>query len=78
MEIQLRSYDLLMYQTYTRLTQGIYYDNSLKLYSKEFFNKVLNYFEQNEDYEKCSILRDLIIKRFDHENNFKNPYYEIR
>jgi hypothetical protein len=78
MEIQLHSYDLLMNQTYERLSQGIYYDNNLKLYSKVFLNKVLNYFERNEDYEKCSVLRDLVTKRFDYENNFKNPYYEIR
>jgi hypothetical protein len=78
MDIRLHSYDLLMNQTYERIMHGIYYDNNLKLYSKVFLNKVLNYFEQIEDYEKCSVLQDIIIKRFDHENNFKTPYYEIR
>jgi hypothetical protein len=76
MEIQLHSYQLLMNTVYQRVSSGIYYDSELKLYSNEFLTKVLNYFESKEDYEKCSILRDLISTRFNHELNFKN--HEIR
>lgn len=78
MKVDIKSYSLLMNLVYERVSSGIFYDQNLKLYSKEFLTKVLNYFESNEQYEKCSILRDLINKRFDYENNFKTPYYEIR
>ena len=78
MELRLHSYNLLMNSIYDRVSTGIYYDINLKIYSREFLTKVLNYFESNEEYEKCSTLRDLISKRYDHELNFKQPYYEIR
>ncbi len=78
MDLLLHPYKLLMNSVYERVSSGIYYDINLKIYSKEFLTKVLNYFESKEEYEKCSILRDLISKRYDHELNFKQPYYEIR
>ena len=62
MDLQLHSYTLLMENTYLRLTSGIFYDTNLKIYTKDFMIKVLNYFERQEQYEKCSEVKDLINK----------------
>ncbi len=70
----LRSFDALMITTYQRMSTGLYFDNNLKPYRREFFEKVLNYFIEKEQYEECSIIRDIIESRFNHDDelNFKN------
>ena len=68
--IRLKSYDLIMNNTFDRLKSGIYHDNNLKFYSQDFLEKVLNYLERGERYEDCQILQQIIKKRFDHEINY--------
>lgn len=68
--IRLKSYDLIMNDTFLRLKSGIYHDKNIKFYSQEFLEKVLSYLERNERYEDCQILQQIIKKRFDHEINY--------
>ena len=66
--------DVLMYDTLGRLNQGLYFDSDLKPYRKEFLETVLNFFQERERYEECQIIRDIIKKRFNHDDfsNFRN------
>jgi hypothetical protein len=78
MTLQLRTNSALMHEVYDRIVSGIFHDKNLKIYKREFLLKVLDYFEKNEDYEKCQHLLKIFNKRFDHDQNFKIPYYELR
>lgn len=73
MSLTFKPLDSVMNSTYQRLQSGNFYDNNLKLYSKEFLQKVLQYFESKEKYEECAILINLINQRYNHDNlsNFK-------
>lgn len=57
-----------------RLRSGKYFDINFKPYQKEFLIEVLSYFELQEKYEECTLIREIIKKRFnhDHESNFKD------
>jgi len=62
---------LLIDSIYDRIRSGILHDNDLKPYSKEFMVKLLNFYESKEEYEKCQTLKEIIDKRFIHENAFE-------
>lgn len=49
------------------------YNKSLKLFSKRYLENLVTSLEEDEEYEKCSILLEYINIRFDHELNYKNP-----
>lgn len=68
--IRLKSYNLIMNDTFSRLKSGIYHDRSIKFYSREFLQKIIIYLEKNERYEDCHALQQIIKKRFDHEINY--------
>jgi hypothetical protein len=56
-----------------RVKSGTPYDRKLKLYSEKYLTKVVKKLEEEEEYEKCSILSEYIKERFNHELNYKNP-----
>jgi hypothetical protein len=58
---------------FNRVNTGMPYDRKLKLYSKNYLKKVVTYLEEEEEYEKCSLLIEYIKIRFNHELNYKNP-----
>jgi hypothetical protein len=62
--------DNIMESTFERIKNGIYFDENLKPYSKDFFEKCLDYFQNEEKYQECIIIRD-IIKKIDHNNGFR-------
>ena len=66
----LRSYSYLMESSYERIEGGKSYDIGFKPYEKKFINKMIAYFEESEEYEKCKTLLDFSNERFDHEKNY--------
>jgi hypothetical protein len=72
--IKLKLVDTLMDETFQRINSGIYFDNNLKPYRKEFLETVLNFYQEKERYEECSLIRDIIKNRFNHDDvsNFKS------
>ena len=72
--IELKLVDVLMDETLTRLKSGLYFDENLKPYRKDFLESVLNFYQVKEKYEECSLIRDLIKNRFNHDDisNFRN------
>ena len=58
---------------FDRVKSGTPYDRKLKLYSEKYLIKVVKKLEEEEEYEKCSILSEYIKERFNHELNYKNP-----
>jgi len=58
---------------FNRVKSGTPYDRKLKLYSEKYLIKVVKKLEEEEEYEKCSILSEYIKERFNHELNYKNP-----
>jgi hypothetical protein len=58
---------------FNRVKSGTPYDRKLKLYSEKYLIKVVKKLEEEEEYEKCSILSGYIKERFNHELNYKNP-----
>lgn len=68
--IVMHSYDYLMNSNYERINKGKCYDINFKSYEKEVVEKMIGYFEQREEYEKCKVLLDFSKERFDHEKNY--------
>lgn len=58
---------------FDRISKGIFYNKNLKIYTKEYLKKILTELEEDEDFEKCSALKDFIKKRFKHSKNYKSP-----
>ncbi len=75
MKYKLKSYDNLMNTSYQRIVSGFTFDESFKPYSKEFLEKLLNYFEEKEMYEECAFLNNFIKQRFNHDLNYNK--YEL-
>ena len=46
------------------------FDKNLRPYSKSEVQSALNQFIESEEYEKCSIIRDFINRRFEHNVGF--------
>jgi hypothetical protein len=72
MSLQLKSYNFLIQDTFSRIEKGIPYSVNLKTYTKEFVEKILKYFEEKEEFEKCFIIHKFLQERFQHENNYFN------
>ena len=68
--IVMHSYSYLMNSSYERINNGKYYDASFKAYEKSLVEKMISYFEEREEYEKCKVLLDFLKERFDHEKNY--------
>jgi hypothetical protein len=66
----LKSYSYLMNSSYERIAKGKQYDIAFKPYEQKFVEKMVRYFEELEEYEKCKVLVDFIVERFDHEKNY--------
>lgn len=59
-----------------RLKRGIYFDVNLVPYDKEFLNKVLVFYQEEEMYENCVIIRN-IINNFKHDDELNYKEYKI-
>jgi hypothetical protein len=49
---------------YNRLVSGFYFDDNMKPYRKDFVEFLLKYFQDNEKYEECLILKNILKLRF--------------
>lgn len=58
---------------FDRISRGIFYNKNLKIYTKEYLKIILSELEDEEDFEKCSALKEFIKRRFKHNKNYKNP-----
>lgn len=63
-------YSYIMNECYNRISYGKPYDVNFKPYTKVFLEKVISYFEGEEEYEKCKTLIDFIDIKMDHENGY--------
>ena len=68
--IKLRSLDSKMNEIVGRLKQDKLYGHDLKPYTEKILKTALNFFEENEEYEKCIIISEKL-NRFEHKNNYK-------
>ncbi len=64
------NYSYLMNSCFERIKEGKCYDMSFNPYTMEFIDKIISYFEEKEEYEKCKVLLDFSKERFDHEKNY--------
>ena len=69
-DFKIRSYESVMKETYNRVESNKCFDIKLKPYKKDFLEKVLFYFEEKEEFEKCVIINNFINQRFSHELNY--------
>ena len=68
----LKSYSYLMNSSYERISTGKPYDVAFKPYREDFVEKMIAYFEESEEFEKCAKLVDFKRSRFDHEKNYES------
>lgn len=66
------SYKYLMEITYQRIEQKKLYDLDFKPYSNELLRKLIEHFEEEEEYEKCNIINNIITNKKKHEENYDN------
>lgn len=62
----------IMDSVYIRIKRGMCFDVQLKPYTEKFLSKVLEYFTDNEEYEKCIFLNEFIKEKFSHNKNYNN------
>ena len=65
----IKSHTTRVNTAFERISKGNYLDVDLKPYTRKFINETIEYFERNEEYEKCQILKDALIN-LDHEKNY--------
>lgn len=68
--IVIKSYDNLMHDIYFRVSNNIPFDKNLKIYNSEIINKVIKFFEEREEFEKCHKIKTFLELRFSHELNY--------
>jgi hypothetical protein len=61
-------------EIYQSIKSGKPYNNkNLRLYTQSEIESAIRQFILDEEYEKCSILKNFIDKRFTHENGWNQP-----
>lgn len=66
----LKGYSFLMNDCYNRVLSGKPFDVNFKPYTEDFLIKVMRYFEEKEEYEKCKTLSDFINIKFNHDRGY--------
>ena len=67
--IKLRSLNSKMNEIVGRLKQDKVYGPDLKPDTEKLLKTALDFFEENEEYEKCIIISEKL-NRFNHKNNY--------
>ena len=70
-QLIMKGYEYLMDSTYDRVKKKKLHDENFKPYKIEYLEKVLYFFEEREEFEKCIDLRDLIKSKLEHDKNYK-------
>lgn len=55
-----------------RIKKGMYFDLSMNPYDSEFIDRMITFYEEEEEYEKCKFLLEFKKKRFNHSYGYKN------
>ena len=66
---RLRTLNSLMNEVYTRIISGKPYDKELNPYTEKQVKDLLMFFEQNEEYEKCEVVK-LYLQSKSHGNDY--------
>jgi len=64
------AFNFQMETNYKRIKSGKFLDINKKPYNVNIVDKMISYFEDNEEYEKCQILIEFKNNILDHENNY--------
>jgi hypothetical protein len=65
-KLTVKSYQYLMELTFDRIKNNKEWDESFKPYSVKLLDKMLQYFTEREEYEKCSVIYKLKEKKIKH------------
>ena len=68
--IKLRTKESLMREVFERISENKPFDKNLKPYKEDLLKKILDHFEEKEDYEKCQVISNFLNKRFNHIKNY--------
>jgi hypothetical protein len=68
--IKLRTKESLMREVFERISENKPFDKNLKPYKEDLLKKILDHFEEKEDYEKCQVISNFLNKRFNHITNY--------
>jgi hypothetical protein len=63
----MHSENYLINECYDRIILGKPFNKKFKPYTKEFMKKVLLYFEEKEEFEKCKTLIDFMNIKYNHD-----------
>ena len=60
-------------EIYESISKGKPFNRNLKLFTKIEVESAIRQFISSEEYEKCSVLKKFIDKRFNHELGYSSP-----
>jgi hypothetical protein len=55
---------------YERILNGKKLDLTSRPYNIKFIDKMINFYEEKEEYEKCEVIHSFKKELLDHENNY--------
>ena len=61
---------LAMNEDYDRIYKGIRHNPLMELYDIVYIDIIIDYFQEREEYEKCSLLLEKKNSVLDHQNNY--------
>ena len=62
--------EFMMNSEFQRIINGNLLTLNKIPYSIEIYNNLIKHFEEKEEYEKCAIIKELKLKRVNHESNY--------
>lgn len=65
-KLTVKSYQYLMEITFDRIQNNKEWDETFKPYSINLLDKMLQYFSDKEEYEKCAVIHKLKEKKIKH------------
>lgn len=61
-------------EMYDRIIEGKPYGKNFKPYPKKIIKKAIQFFSDEDEFEKCIELEKFIEKRFNHEENYSKIF----
>lgn len=61
---------LAMNEDFNRICKGIRHNPLMELYDIAYIDTIIDYFQEREEYEKCSSLLEKKNSILDHQNNY--------
>lgn len=60
-------------EVYQNIKLGRYYSKDLEIYTELIIDSCIRQFIEDEEYEKCTFLRNFKEFRFNHESGYQKP-----